>query len=137
MIYLEIFLNQDSVNSSRNKLIELYGEKVKNKLNRVAPNSNSRENLLRFITFYQGPNENASTFAHNLRIISNAAFRTMDEEERTEKLKDQFLEGLFDRNVKRETLMSFIIKSCIISAQSVSFEELVKYAVAYEKAKPF
>ena len=59
----------------------------------------------------------------------------MDEEERTEKLKDQFLEGLFDRNVKRETLMSLNIKSCITSAQPVSFEELVQYAVAYEKSR--
>ena len=69
----------------------------------------------------------------NLIGLADAAFTSMKDDEKNERLKEQFLEGLFSSEIKRMTCMSLNIKSCLAESQPIPFEEVVNFAITCEK----
>ena len=135
-------LNYNSIDFTRSYeeirayLFEIYGEIIKLKSKSTA--TSPRENVLKFSNCFQNLKEKASTFAQNLKVLVENAFITMNEKEKDERSKEQFVEGLYDVGVKRETfnfLTSSNIKANSIGERTISYNEMVQYAIACEKAQ--
>ena len=107
----------------------------KTKLDGKRPFFEGRETLLKFSNCYQKNNESVSSLGQRLKTLADAALRTIKDEGRTERLKEQFMEGLLDPEVKRGFTISLSIKSYLASAEPITFEEVAKYAVNAEKLR--
>ena len=93
MSFLSLFSTQQNLVD----LLEIYGEK--NKLKSKTTATSARDNVIKFSNCNQNSNEKASKFAQNLRVLVENAFATMVEKD--ERLKEQFLEGLYDVSANR------------------------------------